>query len=357
MYDSEALQVPIEEELQGRTLHFKHVPATVSICSNVPGHTDPLHLRSNGDAQQLVDELVQELLKIQAVRERLMTEKYQPIIDLLTLKQLESQKKLGDKEQEEEEERQDEEESGEEAVNEVVADVQRVGTKRKRKVSRNQQQVSRKRVFLDDEVQLSGEDNDDDDRNSDDNDETDIEGLIDDGSDVEENNATFYRAVDNNVSDDSQPGPSTALQTPSPPSTTTLLTHEQEQVERKGLKEIRAFLSKLLTYIGQITSLGFNRQKYDIPLIRSYLPSATIKHDGTPKQIIKILSGSMSVGSKKRKLLDITNCLAAGKSMKAFYESYSVSTPKGVFPYSWFDSLEKLDAPSLPMISRSFVVF
>ena len=104
---------------------------------------------------------------------------------MLTLKQLESQKKLRDEEQEGEEERQDEEESGEEAESEVVADVQRFGTKRKRKVSRNQQQVSRKRVFLHDEVQLSGEDNDDDNR---DNDGTDIEGL----SDVEENNATFY---------------------------------------------------------------------------------------------------------------------------------------------------------------------
>ena len=58
VYDFEALQVPIEEELQGRTLHFKHVPATVSICSNVPGHTQPLHLRSYDNSQQLVDDFV-----------------------------------------------------------------------------------------------------------------------------------------------------------------------------------------------------------------------------------------------------------------------------------------------------------
>ena len=68
VYDFETLQVPIEEELQGRTLHFKHVPATVSICSNVPGHTDPVHVRSHGEPQQLVDEFVQKLLRIQAVR-------------------------------------------------------------------------------------------------------------------------------------------------------------------------------------------------------------------------------------------------------------------------------------------------
>ena len=38
-YDFKALQVPIEDELLGRVLHFDHVPATVSICSNIPGRT------------------------------------------------------------------------------------------------------------------------------------------------------------------------------------------------------------------------------------------------------------------------------------------------------------------------------
>ena len=56
----------------------------------------------------------------------------------------------------------------------------------------------------------------------------------------------------------------------------------------------------------------------------------------------------MALSSKKMKFLDITNYLAAGTSLKAFYESYRVSTSKGFFPYTWFDSLEKLDVTSLP---------
>ena len=271
VYVFEALQVPIEEELQGRTLLFKHVPATVSICSNVPGHTDPVHIRSHGEPQQLIDEFIQKLLRIQAARGRLMSDRYQPIIDALNLKQLESKRKLGEEDREEEGQRQGVEEEEEE-------EVQIVGTKRKRRVSRKKQrQVSRKRRCLDDEAQLSGEDDDDDS----DSDGSDVEGLIDDNSDVEENNTSFYRAIDNNVSD-SQPGPSTAVQTP-PLSTATLLTHEQEEVERKRLRKIKAFLSKLLTYIDQITILGFNSQKYDIPLIRSYLPSSILKHECIPK--------------------------------------------------------------------------
>ena len=238
-----------------------------------------------------------------------------------------------------------EEGSGEE---EEENQVQIVGTKRKRRVSRKEKrQVSRKRTFLDDEAQLSGEEEEDDDDS--DSDGSIIEGLFDGSSDVEENNASFYRAVDNNVSD-SQSGPSTVLQAspPPPPPTATVLTHEQEDVQRKGLKKIKAFPSKLLTCIDQITILGFNSQKYDIPLIRTYLPSSIIKHECIPKQIIKKMNGYMTHSTKKMKFLDITNYMAAGTSLKAFYESYSVSTPKGVFPYSWFDSLEKLDATSLP---------
>ena len=56
----------------------------------------------------------------------------------------------------------------------------------------------------------------------------------------------------------------------------------------------------------------------------------------------------MALSSKKMKFLDITNYLAAGTSLKDFYKSYSVSTPKGCFPYQWFDSLNKLDEPTLP---------
>ena len=122
--------------------------------------------------------------------------------------------------------------------------------------------------------------------------------------------------------------PSTAAQ--APPPTATVLTHEQEEVERKGLMKIKAFLSKLLTYIDQITIIGFNSQKYDIPLIRPYLSSSIIKHDCIPKQIIKMMNGYMALLSKKMKFLNITNYLAEGTSLKAFYESNSVNTKMSI---------------------------
>ena len=366
VYDFEALQVRIEEVLQGRKLKYKHVPATVSICSNVPNHTEPLHLRSNGDSQQLIDQFVIELLKIQATRETLLTEKYQPFLDALEIRKVEIEAKLRGlfggveqserMEEDEEEERQDdgEEREEEEEEKEEVDDVQ-IGQKRKRKGTRkNKQRVSKRTTtFLDDEAELSGGGDDDDaDGDSDDEDiESDLEGLIDDSSDVEEDNASYYRAFDNTT--ESQPGPSSTSAPPQPPSNNDL-TDEQYEVETKRLKKVKAFLSKLKTYIGQITILGFNSQNYDIPLIRPYLPSAIIKHDGTPKQIIKKMSGYMVISSEKMKFLDITNYLAAGTSLKDFYKSNNVSTPKGCFPYAWFDSLKKLEATSLPTDIEAF---
>ena len=69
-----------------------------------------------------------------------------------------------------------------------------------------------------------------------------------------------------------------------------------------------------------------------------------------PTNVIKKMGGYMNISSDKLNFLDITNYLAAGTSLEKFYASYNVSTPKGKFPYSWFDSLDKLSATSLPDI-------
>ena len=75
-YDFEAIQVPIEDTFLGRSIHYEHVPATVSIASNIPGHKDPVYLVSTGDPQELTDRFVNALILIQQEKERLMDERY-----------------------------------------------------------------------------------------------------------------------------------------------------------------------------------------------------------------------------------------------------------------------------------------
>ena len=51
----------------------------------------------------------------------------------------------------------------------------------------------------------------------------------------------------------------------------------------------------------------------------------------------------MCISSSKLKFLDITNYLATGISLAKFYTSYEVTTMSVFFPYSWFDSIDKLE--------------
>ena len=94
-YDFEALQVPLEDELLGRKLHFEHVAATVSICSNLTGHTEPIHHASKGDPQTLCDTFIESLLVQQVTKAALMSETFKPYIITLEQSIKEDETELG----------------------------------------------------------------------------------------------------------------------------------------------------------------------------------------------------------------------------------------------------------------------
>ena len=56
----------------------------------------------------------------------------------------------------------------------------------------------------------------------------------------------------------------------------------------------------------------------------------------------------MMISTKRLKYLDITNYLAAGTSLVDFYKAYDVSTAKGIFPYQFLTSIDRLEFPHLP---------
>ena len=45
VFDYEAIQVPKDNVLKGRNIHFEHVPASFSLCSNIPGHKEPVQIQ------------------------------------------------------------------------------------------------------------------------------------------------------------------------------------------------------------------------------------------------------------------------------------------------------------------------
>ena len=63
---------------------------------------------------------------------------------------------------------------------------------------------------------------------------------------------------------------------------------------------------------------------------------------------IKKNNSYLTIAVTDMKFLDISNYLAAGCSCSKFLKSYGCETPKGIFPYEWFDSEEKLMQNHLP---------
>ena len=83
VYDYEAIQVPDQQTVRGREMHFVHVPATFSICSNIPDHTDPQHVVSGGNPQALVDKMVELQLEQQETASAIMRDKFEEIFNVL----------------------------------------------------------------------------------------------------------------------------------------------------------------------------------------------------------------------------------------------------------------------------------
>ena len=230
VYDYEAIQIKSGYNLKGRDIKATHVPASFSLCSNIPNHTAPIHEVSDGNTQLLIDKVVLHQLNHQKAASVIMRKKFDYVIDKIR---------------------------------------------------------------------------------------TEIDQI-------EEAN----------------------------PDITKKLILDKEHYVCRRYKKMTSLLASVLKYCDQLIILGFNSQRYDIPLIRRYLPSSLKRLDSLPNFVIKKTNSYMALSTKSFKYLDLTNYLAAGTSLDSFYKAYNVSTPKACFAYEWFDSLEKLDYTGLPTQSQ-----
>ena len=71
--------------------------------------------------------------------------------------------------------------------------------------------------------------------------------------------------------------------------------------EPKKFKKLKKIWSKLQLYCDQLIVLGFNSQKYDIPMIKNYLPSSLTRRDDMPRFVVKKGGGYMVIASTKLK--------------------------------------------------------
>ena len=151
-----------------------------------------------------------------------------------------------------------------------------IPTGSKRKGKSRKEDKRNKRRFLDSSAAVDDEDESEDEE-SDSEEESDIEGLINDNSDEEENDVHFYRLLDRqrrNNEEEEQP-----VMSETETESNVEMTPEEQILTEKWLKKFERVLKRLNKYINQHTVLGFNSQKYDVPLI-PYLPSSLMKKEG-----------------------------------------------------------------------------
>ena len=106
---------------------------------------------------------------------------------------------------------------------------------------------------------------------------------------------------------------------------------------------------KFENYLFQLPVVGFNSGKYDINLIKKEI-LLFISKNYKDNEIFTIKKNNsyISISTPHLKFLDISKFLAPGCSYSQFLKAYGSELNKGVFPYEWFDSYEKLSFPSLP---------
>ena len=95
------IESDLPEPTKKLTWEAKHVPLSVSICSNIPGFTTPQYFITEGDTDELVTKMVNYMHTIQDTASAILTEEhhiyYTELDELLKVKlQLEMEDEEGD---------------------------------------------------------------------------------------------------------------------------------------------------------------------------------------------------------------------------------------------------------------------
>ena len=101
-------------------------------------------------------------------------------------------------------------------------------------------------------------------------------------------------------------------------------------------------------YINTLPVFGFNSGKYDLNLIKSYLLPYLIHERDIQPRVIKKANEFVSFKFGDVQFFDILNFLGGATSLDSFLKAFKTSETKGLFPYEWFDSPNKIDATFLP---------
>ena len=308
-FDFECMFTPETDlnDTEKLTWNAKHVPLSVSVCSNVPDYDQPKCFVSDGDSKQLVKEMLEHLVKISEQSYDLLKKEFNFLF---------------------------------EAIDQKLQDLQQKSESCE--LSRHNK--------LEDSTQEDSDDEGEDLMDTDDEEE-EIESeteedraFIDD--DVEEQGASFYRALDREHEDQSENDHECVYHRPEDNSP------EPKEKKVHPLKKLR---DRFQQYLQELPVLGFNSGKYDLNAVKEFLFPILVQNEGV-QFTIKRNHNFMCLKTPHLRLLDVTNFLAPGFSYDKFLKAYECPQTKRFFPYEWLDFLDKLfQGISIPGVTLTYL--
>ena len=300
-FDFECMFTPETDlnDTEKLTWDAKHIPLSVSVCSNVPDYDQPKCFVSDGDSKQLVKEMLEHLVKISEQSYDLLRKEFNFLFEAIDqkLQDLQQKSEAGDPSKTNTVENLTQEDSDDEGEDLMDTDDEE---------EEIESETEEDRVFIDD--------------------------------DVEEQGASFYRALDREHEDQSENDHECEYHRPEDNSP------EPKEKKVHPLKKLR---DRFQEYLQELPVLGFNSGKYDLNAVKEFLFPVLVQNEGV-QFTIKRNHNFMCLKTPHLRFLDVTNFLAPGFSYDKFLKAYECPQTKGFFPYQWLDSLEKLDNPSLP---------
>ena len=178
----------------------------------------------------------------------------------------------------------------------------------------------------------TGYDNDSESEEEEEEEATDSE-FIDDDEEMDEDDLSFHRRVDQSRQDEEQHEKTDRHSTPA----------QSSNLQTQG----NQLITKLRQQIGELTVVGFNSGKYDLNVLKDILIPYLVHTEGI-QSVIKRDHAYLALKSGPLKFVDISNFLAPGTSYTQFLEAYNRKGEKGHFPYEYIRSVSQLEERQLP---------
>ncbi len=123
----------------------------------------------------------------------------------------------------------------------------------------------------------------------------------------------------------------------------------EKEMDRACLKQLNRLRELLERRTKRLHVFGWNSRGFDVPMLRLYLMKCFADRGWPVLKLIKKQNSYLMLEVERLKFLDMQSMIAPHASYDGWLQSLKIEgLAKSRFPFTWFDSLEKLSETQLP---------